>query len=344
VPESVGTSAQPMTSHLTWDSSYRSHRPTAAFVTLGAFLLVPGLVATVLRLVPPSDDGTALLAAFIPYGLVAYALAVLCFGIAVLVARRKAVVLVVFALVAALFALHLSWIVPLFVSDGRAATTKPFTVFSLNMHGGQANPAQVAAQAADADVVVLVEATPGALRALKEFNWDKRFRYSVGDVRDDISNTAIYSRFPLSHSAPLPATSFAQYVTTAKVPGIGALRIIAAHPCNPYCGQGRWASEHAVLRDVVEENLNQPLMVVGDLNAVDDHGPIRALRDDGLESATDIVGAGWLPTYPANRALPPLLPIDHVLLSDQLTATSIVTVEIDDTDHLGLVATVAGAG
>jgi hypothetical protein len=33
-----------------------------------------------------------------------------------------------------------------------------------------------------------------------------------------------------------------------------------------------------------------------------------------------------------------------VLLNDQLTATSISTVHIDGTDHLGLVAAVAGAG
>ncbi len=154
----------------------------------------------------------------------------------------------------------------------------------------------------------------------------------------------IYSRFPLTDTAPLPRTSFQQYVTTASVPGIPDLRIIAAHPCNPYCGRGLWASEHAVLQSSVEQNLDQPLMVVGDLNAVNDHGPMRALRRAGMKSATDVVGAGWLPTYPANRRLPPLLPIDHVLLNDQLTATSISTVHIDGTDHLGLVAAVAGAG
>jgi hypothetical protein len=33
-----------------------------------------------------------------------------------------------------------------------------------------------------------------------------------------------------------------------------------------------------------------------------------------------------------------------VLLNDELTATSISTVHIDATDHLGLVAAVAGSG
>ena len=66
----------------------------------------------------------------------------------------------------------------------------------------------------------------------------------------------------------------------------------------------------------------RPLIVAGDFNAVDDHGPMRALTHDGLESATDIVGAGWLPTYPANRRFPPLIPIDHVLVNKLLTASS----------------------
>ena len=326
-----------------WDSPLPPRPGTAAFVVAGLFFAVPGLAMTFLRTVPPRDDGTALVAAFIPYGIIGYALALLCFGVALLLARRRTALLLVSAIVAALLALHLSWMAPFFVPDRRPATTKPFTVFSLNVHLGQADPAQVAQQGLTADVVVLVEATPSAVAALKAFEWDARFPYSVGDVPGSISNTVIYSRFPLTDTASTPGTSFQQYVTTASA-GIPDLRIIAAHPCNPYCGRGLWATEHAVLQSSVEQNLDQPLMVVGDLNAVNDHGPMRALRRAGMKSATDVVGAGWLPTYPANRRLPPLLPIDHVLLNDQLTATSISTVHIDGTDHLGLVTAVAGAG
>ena len=327
-----------------WDSPLPPRPGTAAFVVAGLFFAVPGLAMSFLRIVPPRDDATALLAAFIPYGMIGYAVALLCFGVGLLMARRRTGLLVVTAIVTALLALQLSWMAPFFIPDKRAATTEPFTVFSLNMYQGQADPSQIAQQTATADVAILVEVTPSALHALKGFLWDARFPYSVGDVADGVSGTAIYSRFPLSDTASLPPTSFQQYVTTAKAPGITRLRIIAAHPCNPYCGHGLWASEHAVLQSSVDENLDEPLMVVGDLNAVDDHGPMRALRRAGMKSATDVIGAGWLPTYPANRLLPPLLPIDHVLINDKLTATSISTVQIDGTDHLGLVTTVAGTG
>jgi endonuclease/exonuclease/phosphatase family metal-dependent hydrolase len=66
------------------------------------------------------------------------------------------------------------------------------------------------------------------------------------------------------------------------------------------------------------------------------------LRGLGLKSATDIVGAGWQPTYPANRSFPPLMAIDHVLVNSRLTATSITTLPNKDSDHLGLLAVLAG--
>ena len=187
-----------------WDSPVPPRPGTAAFVVAGLFFAVPGLAMTFLRTVPPRDDGTALVAAFIPYGIIGYALALLCFGVALLLARRRTALLLVSA--------------------------KPFTVFSLNVHLGQADPAQVAQQGLTADVVVLVEATPSAVAALKAFEWDARFPYSVGDVPGSISNTVIYSRFPLTDTASTPGTSFQQYVTTASAPGIPHLRIIAAHP------------------------------------------------------------------------------------------------------------------
>ena len=132
-------------------------------------------------------------------------------------------------------------------------------------------------RAANADIVILVEATPAALSNLKPFGWDKRFPYALGDPSDGFTNTAVYSRFPLSHSQLINDTSFQQWVTTARVPQIGSVRLMAVHPCNPYCG-GRWSAEHRLLRKKVIDNLDRPLVVAGDFNAVDDHGPMQALR------------------------------------------------------------------
>ena len=184
----------------------------------------------------PADDPTARLAAFIPYGLLGYLIALSCLLVVVVRARHRLVPTVITVGVAALTACHLAWLVPLFVNDHRPAATTEFRLMSLNMFNGEADSREVAKRAANADIVILVEATPAALSNLKPFGWDKRFPYSLGDPKDGFTNTAVYSRFPLSHSQLINDTSFQQWVTTARVPKIGSVRLMAVHPCNPYCG------------------------------------------------------------------------------------------------------------
>lgn len=332
-----------MTQATTWDT-HRPVRPLQAFLVVGAaLLLVPAGTSTVLRVLPPRDDATALVASFIAYGVVGYVAALLLLVVALVRARRRLALGGLCLVVVALTALHLSWLGPFFVRDHRPAVTPTFTIMSLNLYGGHADPDQVDRVADQADVVVLVETTPQALAALQRRGWDQRYPYAVGDVRSGAaSDTTIYSRFPLDPGT-LVNTSFQQWLTTVHIPRVGDVRLLAAHPCNPYCGSGRWASEHDTVNRVAQANLDQPLVVAGDFNAVDDHGPMLALRRLGLKSATDVAGAGWLPTWPANRGYPPLLPIDHVMINDRLTATTVATFAVADTDHRGLLATLAGA-
>jgi endonuclease/exonuclease/phosphatase (EEP) superfamily protein YafD len=325
--------------------SWDSHRPPARFqqllFTVAGLALLPAAATTLMRVLPPTDDATALLAAFIPYGLLGYLIALVCLLIALVRARHRLIPAVITAAVVILTAYHLAWLAPLFFDDHRDAAAGQFRLMSLNMFAGEADSADVAEQAAHADVVILVETTPAAQTALDESGWDERFRYSLGDPRQGSSNTAIYSRFPLSRSKSLGDTSFQQWVTTVSVPRVGDIRLIAAHPCNPYCGGGRWSAEHRVVRRAVVDNLDHPLVVAGDFNAVNDHGPMQALQRAGLKSATDVAGAGWLPTYPANRPIPPLLPIDHVLINEDLTASSVTSFAVSGSDHRGLLATLA---
>jgi len=327
-----------------WDSTPAARPGQGLLVTLAVLFAVPSLVATCLRLVPPTDDATALVASFIAYGIFGYAAALLLLLIALFRARRRQV-LGGLTLVAALLSfLHASWLAPLFVPDDRPATTRPFTLMSLNLYNGGADSAEVVAQAQQADVVILIEATPEGLRALKPLGWDAMFPYSVGDLKDIVSDTSIYSKFPLSKGTLLGRTSFQQWQAAVQVPELGTIQLFAVHPCNPYCGSGRWASEHADLRRRIQPLSGGPVVVAGDFNAVDDQGPLQRLRSDGLRSGADLTGAGWMPTYPANRSFPPLLPIDHVLVSPRLTVTSIRSFAVTGSDHRGLLATIAGAG
>jgi endonuclease/exonuclease/phosphatase (EEP) superfamily protein YafD len=327
---------------------YHTRRPPGAagqglLLTLAGLALAPALPTTVMRLVPPTDDATALVASFIAFGVIPYVIALLCMLVALIRARRRLVLGILTGVVALLTALHLSWLGPLFVPDQRTARTTPFTVMTLNMFAGRADPAQVTAMSERADIVVLVEVTPAALRALEGKGWYKRFPYWVGSSENGVGGSAVFSRFRLSGARLIGPTEFQQWAVMADAPGVGPVRLLAVHPCNPYCGGGRWHDDHQLIWQAAAADQVAPMIIAGDFNAVEDHGPMQQLRHLGLRSASDIAGAGWLPTYPAGRrTIPPLLPIDHVLVNHRLTATSVSTFSVADTDHRGLLTTLAG--
>ena len=325
-----------------WDSQPSRPRFQQLLFTVAGLALLPAAAATVMRVLPPSDDATARLAAFIPYGLLGYLLALVCLLVALVRARRRLVPAVITVAVMVLTACHLAWLAPLFVDDHRAAATA-------------AVPADEPEHVRRGSRLQRRRGTGGAGR-YRDLGRDNACRsdgpgtirlgpaLSVLVGRSEgrlFSNTAIYSRFPLSRSSSIGDTSFQQWVTTVRVPRVGGIRLMAVHPCNPYCGGDRWSAEHRVVRRAVIDNLDHPLVVAGDFNAVNDHGPMQALQRAGLKSATDVAGAGWLPTYPANRPFPPLLPIDHVMINKELTATSVTSFTVSGSDHRGLLATLA---
>ena len=59
-------------------ASHRVLGSRACSVSIAGLALLPALAATVLRVFPPADDPTARLAAFIPYGLLGYLVALSC--------------------------------------------------------------------------------------------------------------------------------------------------------------------------------------------------------------------------------------------------------------------------
>lgn len=327
-----------------WDTAEPGRPGQGALVTVGVLLLVPGLVLTLLRVFPPVDDAPALVAAFVPVAVPVLAVALVCLGTALLRARRRAPLGVLLGLVVLLLGAQLAWQLPFFVPDDRPVAEPTFALLTLNTLKGRADPDQLQAAADRADVVVLTETVPELVADLDRRGWRERFPHTAGVFESHVTNTIVFSRHPLRDSQRFGSSQFHQWATTVAVPGVGDVRLLAVHPCNPYCGQNRWANDHADLRRAVQQNRELPLVVAGDFNAVADHGPMQDLRRLGLKSAADLVGSGWAPTYPANRLVPPLLAIDHVLLDPRLAAGSVDRVSLAGTDHLGLLARVGRAG
>lgn len=322
--------------------SAEPRRFQALWVSTATLALFPALTAAFLRLVPPTDDASALTASFIPYGMIADLICLVCFGVAAVRARHRLVLALLTGLAALLLVLQVVWIAPQFVANPRPVTTRPFTLISLNMKLGGADIEQIRREADRADIVVLVEVTPAAYPAVRSAFAD-RLRFVVPQMQpqDGAAESMILSRYPLEDPQRLPATS-PQWAATAAVPGIGPIAVLAAHPCNPLCGKGLWNTEHQALLAAAERLDGRPEVIAGDFNATDDQLPMRRMAQHGFVSGADIVGAGWLPTYPANSVVPPLIEIDHVLVDRRLTVTSLHTFRVDDTDHLGLITRIAG--
>ena len=105
------------------------------------------------------------------------------------------------------------------------------------------------------------------------------------------------------------------------------------------------------LADLLPERVGQPdYMVAGTMilanQPLTDHVVMRNLDDAGFRDAGEVANEGWQPTWPANHVsilplLPPLVRIDHVLVGRALTSLGTETVDIDGTDHLAVIATVA---
>ncbi len=99
-------------------------------MSLALLAMVPAGVATFLRLVPPTDDATAMVASFIAYGIFGYVVALVLALVALVRARRRLALAALSLLVAALLALHVAWLAPFFVADNRPATTPTFTLMT----------------------------------------------------------------------------------------------------------------------------------------------------------------------------------------------------------------------
>ncbi len=311
-------------------------------------LLLLGLMPTLQELRFPlwRPNALSLAASFIDYAIVLWLIALLLAAPAFASALRRPARgrrwlsgIVALVAVAALF-VQIGWISPRFTGEP-ATLERPITVLELNMLRGAADPHEIATLAEQADVVVLAELTPGAVEALDELGMRERFPHRVADGLPGSSGTGIYSRYPILQSRQV-RLAFEQIFVTVDTPQLGPLIVAGVHPSNPARSQRRWSEESAALLEHVREiragSPGTPAIVAGDFNAVDRHLTMQRFYRDGFHNASADANRLWLPTWPASGPVPAVLQIDHVLLSEDLEASSVRSVTVSGTDHRGLIA------
>lgn len=302
-----------------------------------AVCALTGLVLTLVRVIPAAQrlPVLPLLASFVPFGILPWAVA------AILAAALRQRIVALLAIAA--LALHISWLAPYYLrtapQDTAAAALK---VASANILGGATDLDRLSANTADRDVVVLIELDPASEAYVDSIGWLDRYPYRIGrSDPDGAPGLKIYSRFPLTERANLDLQLGGRAVRV-DLPSGDQPTILAVHAINPLLGISQWHTEGERIAEAAATYGDGPLVVLGDFNATPDHLTIRTIRSRAhLTSAADALGAGWLPTWPADSWLPPILPLDQALVSSALTPTAVHTIAAPGSDHLGIAVDLA---
>ena len=302
----------------------------------GVIAVLPVLASLVLRQV---DVETPRLVAYV--AATPFVLAAGVGSIALFALGRSRIGTAVAAVLTAILALTQA---PLYLGTGApAAGAEPLTVMTINMHYGGADATQIVRTVRErgVDILATQELSPQAVAALDTAGIGDLLPHDVISPRDDASGNGLWSRTPLVTIPVAAAMRHTPLAATTTVAGT-TVTVASVHPVSPYPDDtADWSTELGRLAEWLGD-LEGPVVVAGDFNATSDHHQFRTILATGYADAASQVGAGWLPTYPANRRrVPMLITIDHVLASDGIVATDVERVEIAGTDHAALVVRLA---
>jgi endonuclease/exonuclease/phosphatase (EEP) superfamily protein YafD len=188
------------------------------------------------------------------------------------------------------------------------------------------------------DVVVLLEVTPAWANALDGLK--STYVHNVVEARNDRFGIAMYSRRPIISAAAISSEplGFPTIVANLDVAG-RSLQLVATHPMIPL-GATNYDVRNQQLDGIARllQRAAGPRMLVGDLNATVWDLKYRALENKTwLRNVRD--GFGVLPTWPTFMPLA-MIPIDHVLVSEEIGVIDVRTGPRIGSDHLPLIVTV----
>ncbi|RVW00730.1 endonuclease/exonuclease/phosphatase family protein [Rhodococcus xishaensis] len=226
--------------------------------------------------------------------------------------------------------------------DPADATGPTVRLMQANIKVGQADPVNLVETVRDREVDILTvqEITDESAEALRAAGLGELLphQFVVSDSPDGLGG-AIYSRFPLSNTRHLAGYLSANLTADVDVGLEEPLALVAVHPAPAFLFPAKmWAEELRGVRDEMAANtLRDNVVVSGDFNASYPQRQYRDLLANGYADAADQVGAGLVPTMPANRWFPAVTGIDRIITKGAV-ATSLDRIEIVGSDHHGLVA------
>jgi endonuclease/exonuclease/phosphatase (EEP) superfamily protein YafD len=214
-------------------------------------------------------------------------------------------------------------------------------ILTLNALLGNANPTAVvsAVRRYEVDVVAIQELTPKMVRRLAGAGMLELLPSAHADPRPRAGGSGLWSRYPLIPLPPAPGLRAAAPSARIVLQGL-PVTLRAVHPVAPLMGRCRaWHEDLSSLREVLAATPGAQV-VAGDFNASRDHRPFRELLAAGFADCADIAAQRHWPgfTWPANRRYPPVMRLDHILVSPGIAVTESRTIRIPGTDHRGVLA------
>ena len=247
---------------------------------------------------------------------------------------RHAVALFLVALVNA------SFVLPWYFDEPPGADGTEIKVILANVLDSNDDPAPLLSliETERPDLVFLLEISPRWASDLPVLG--ESFTHSVVEPRDGRFGIAMYSMLPVTAAATVDSSplGFPTIVATLEVGG-QSLQVVGTHPMVPVGSQNYDARNMQL--DAVARLLQKtggPRLLVGDLNAT-----IWDRQYGSLENRTWLrnvrQGFGLLPTWPTFMP-PAMIPIDHMLVSDEIGVKDVRTGPPIGSDHLPLIATI----
>jgi endonuclease/exonuclease/phosphatase (EEP) superfamily protein YafD len=225
-------------------------------------------------------------------------------------------------------------------ADSQAVTVRFLT---LNALVGRADPAAIFGYVRElhADVLAIQELTPELVGKLTDAGLPELLPFSYLDARPGHTGVGLWSSRPLT---PLPAVPGTWNPMPRAELDVGwPVTITVLHPLAPLRGgQPGWQLDLDRLRAALTGTAGQQL-VAGDFNASRDHAVFRRLLAAQFVDCADAAQHRPWPgfTWPANRRYPPLMRLDHILVSQPgAIVREARTVSVPGTDHRGVLAVV----
>ncbi|WP_240197775.1 endonuclease/exonuclease/phosphatase family protein [Nonomuraea lactucae] len=231
-------------------------------------------------------------------------------------------------------------VLPRALGGADATAGRPLRVLTINLLFGKADARHVVdlVRRLDPDVLSTQELTTGAVDELDALGLKTLMPHRVLQDEWNASGSGLYSKHPLQPLPELmPQIGHNMPAARISLPGGKPIEFVDVHP-HPPMGPGL-TTWHRALEALPPASEDAVRVLAGDFNASLDHAPLRRVLSRGYKDAADQVGAGLIPTWPANRRVPPIITIDHVLVDRRVGVKDVNVITVPGTDHRAVFAT-----